>query len=75
MKEPVNACDTRIWMCEGHRPAYDSAPLASGIKLKPSEVSTLRNLIMKYMKKCKERREKEFSAIYLKNANGPNYAV
>lgn len=51
--------DTRVWICEGHRPAHDSSPLVGGTILSEHEYWTLQNMITRYYKKCTDRRKAE----------------
>jgi len=59
--------DTRVWICEGHRPAYDSAAFATGVVLTESECMTLRSMVGRYYNQCRQRRIDE--------GNGEKYIV
>lgn len=61
----IHVRDLRVYICDGHRPAHDSAPFASGIALTEREYLALTNRISSYLKTCRERRELE--AIDLRN--------
>jgi hypothetical protein len=55
----MTTSDVRVWVCDGHRPAHDSAPLEHGTQMTLAEWWRLRNLIGKYYDSCRRRREHE----------------
>lgn len=56
MAPPIHIQDLRVYICDGHRPAHDSAAFASGVALTEREYYVLTARISRYLETCRKRR-------------------
>ena len=57
MRKNIIIRDLRIYVCDGHRPSYDSSPTFSGVALTDNEYHTLMGRIGKYLKQVQQRND------------------